>query len=242
MINDLYGWFANPANWQGDFGVPHRLLEHLVYSAIALAVALLIGVPLGLVIGHTGRGTFVVAGAVNALRALPTLGLLLLVILLLGSRIPGEIGFALPAIVVLIVLAVPPILAGTYSGVAGVDPDARDAAYGIGMTGRDVLWQVEVPGATPLFMSGLRSAALQVISTATIAAYAGLGGLGRFLIDGLAVRDYPQVLAGAVLVAALAIVAEVSLARLQAVVVPRGISGRFPRAATLQEPEAVRRT
>ncbi len=240
MIGNLFSWLFDPANWQGDFGVPHRLLEHLVYCGIALGAALLIGVPLGLVIGHTGRGTFVVTGAVNALRALPTLGLLLLVILLLGSRIPGAVGFALPAIVVLVVLAVPPILAGTYSGVTGVDPDARDAAYGIGMIGREVLWHVEVPGAMPLVMSGVRSATLQVISTATIAAFAGLGGLGRFLIDGLAVRDYPQVLAGAVLVAALAIAAEVSLAGLQAVVVPRGISGRYPRAEALEAPEAGR--
>lgn len=240
MIGDLLTWFTTPANWQGEFGVPNRLLEHLVYSGIALGVALLIGVPLGLVIGHTGRGTFLVTGTVNALRALPTLGLLLLVILLLGSRIPGAVGFTLPAIVVLVVLAVPPILAGTYSGVAGVDPDARDAAYGIGMTGSEVLWRVEVPGAMPLVMSGVRSATLQIISTATIAAYAGLGGLGRFLIDGLAVRDYPQVLAGAILVAGLAVVAEVSLAGLQAVIVPRGISGRYPRAEALQAPEAGR--
>src|SRR5690606_33471204 len=131
----------------------------------------------------------------------------------------------------LVVLAVPPILTSTYAGVEGVDPAARDAAYGMGMTGQQVLFRVETPCALPLVLSGIRSAMLQVISTATVAAYVSLGGLGRFVIDGLASQDYPQMLGGALLVAALAIVVEAGLAGVQRLVVPRGLSGRFPRAA-----------
>lgn len=222
----MIGWFTDPVNWSGPDGIPQRLIEHVGYSVTAVLIAVLIGVPLGLVIGHTGRGTVFVAGLANALRALPTLGLVILVVLLVGPRLQGDLAFVVPSIVVLVVLAVPPILTSTYAGVQGVDPAARDAAYGMGMTGNQVLFRVETPCALPLVLSGVRSAMLQVISTATIAAYVSLGGLGRFVIDGQASRDYPQMVGGAILVGLLAIFAETALAGLQRLVVPRGLAAQ----------------
>lgn len=232
MIADVLSWLTDPLNWSGTAGIPTRLLEHLAYSVGSLLIAALIGIPLGFYIGHTGRGTFVVAGVANALRALPTLGLLFVVVMLLtpslaaafqGSDLPDIV----PSIIVLVVLAVPPILSSTYAGVAGVDLAARDAAYGMGMTGGEVLVKVEAPCALPLILSGIRSAMLQVISTATIAAFVSLGGLGRYLIDGQATRQYDQMLGGAILVAGLAIVMEAVLAGVQRLVVSKGLSGRY---------------
>ena len=229
MIADLVAWLSDPVHWSGVDGIPHRVLQHLGYSLISLALAALIGIPLGMYVGHTGRGKFMVAGLANALRALPTFGLLILVALPLITRLPGDFGYLVPSIAVLVVLAVPSILTSTYAGVQGVDLAAKDAAYGMGMTGREVLAKIEAPCALPLVFSGLRSAMLQIVATATIASYIGLGGLGRFLIDGQAVRDYPQMLAGAVLVAALAVVVELVLAGVQRVAVPRGLTGRTAR-------------
>lgn len=229
MIAGLVDWLADPAHWTGPSGVPARLVEHLTYSAITLLVAGVVGVAAGLWVGHTGRGTVAVAGLANALRALPTLGLLILAVILLAPRLAGQAAFVAPALLVLVVLAVPPVLTSTYAGIAGVDPATRDAAAGMGMTLRQVLWRVEVPCAMPLIFSGLRSAALQIVSTATVAAYVSLGGLGRFLLDGQAVRDYPQMLAGALLVAVLALGLDLVLAVVQRIAVPRGLTGRYRR-------------
>jgi osmoprotectant transport system permease protein len=227
-------WLFDPVHWSGPDGIPQRLLEHLGYSLAALVIAALIGIPLGLAIGHTGKGTFLVAGLANALRALPTLGLVIVVVLLVGPLLKGDVAFILPSIVVLVVLAVPPILTSTYAGVQGVDPAARDAAYGMGMTGNQVLFKVETPCALPLVLSGIRSAMLQIVSTATIAAYVSLGGLGRYVIDGLASQDYSQMLGGAILVAALAVVVEAVLAGIQRLVVPRGLAGRYRKRGPAQ--------
>ncbi len=158
----------------------------------------MIAVPIGAWIGHTGRGGFLAVGLANGLRALPTLGLLVLIVGATGLGLLGPI-------TALVILAVPPILAGTYAGVRNVDPAVVDAARGMGMGGREVLLGVELPNALPLIMGGIRSSTLQVISTATIAAYVALGGLGRYIIDGLAVRDFPQMIAGSILVALLAV-------------------------------------
>lgn len=233
MIGSLLDWLGDPAHWSGADGIPVRLVEHVGYSLLATVLALLIGVPAGLYIGHTGRGTFLVAGLANALRALPTLGLLILAVLLLLPRLSGDLGFVIPSILVLVILGVPPLLTSTYAGVASVDPAARDAAYGMGMRGGQVLRRVEVPCALPLMFSGLRSAVLQIVATATVAAYVSLGGLGRFVIDGLASRDYPQVLGGAVLVAALAAVVDLLLAVVARLSVSRGLTGRYGRSRTL---------
>ena len=227
MIGRIFAWLADGAHWQGSDGILTRLIEHLLYSLTAVVIAALIAIPLGLFIGHTGRGRFLVVNLTGAARAIPSLGLLFLAVLWLGPKFSGDIAFLAPAGLVLVVLAIPPILSGAYAGVEGVDPQARDAAKGMGMRGTEVLRQVEVPCALPLIMSGIRSATLQVIATATIAAVVGLGGLGRFLIDGLAVRDTPQTASGAVLVALLALAVDLVLALVQRSVVSRGLTGRY---------------
>ncbi len=213
---NFFGWLFDPAHWAGPTGVPQRLVEHLGYTALTLLIALIIAVPLGAWIGHTNKGGFLVVGLANGLRALPTLGLLVLLVGAIGIGLIGPL-------IALVVLAVPPILAGTYAGVRNVDGAIVDAAHGMGMRGRDVLFQVELPNALPLIIGGVRSALLQVISTATIAAFVALGGLGRFIVDGLAVRDFGQMIGGSLLVAVLAIVADLLLAALQKLLVSPGL-------------------
>ncbi len=186
-------------NWTGPAGLGARTLEHLEYTVVAVGASALIAVPLGLVIGHTGRGTVLVVGAVNGLRSLPTLGVLLLGVLLCGLGLG-------PPLFALILLRVPALPAGTYAGVAGVDPAVVDAARAMGMTeSQDQRQRVEVPDALPLILGGARNATLQVVATATVAAYASLGGLGRHLIDGIKEREFHLALVGALLVAALAL-------------------------------------
>lgn len=223
-MNLLWTWLADPAHWQGDDGIPVRVAEHLAYSGVTLLLAAAIGVPLGLWVGHTGRGRVLVVNLVNGMRSVPTLGLLFVAVLVVGPLLAGDIAFVVPAIFVLVVLAVPPILAGAYAGVEGVDPGARDAARGMGMRPLEVLAKVEVPCALPLIFSGLRSAALQVVATATLAASVSLGGLGRFLIDGQAYRDYGQMAGGALLVAVLAMLVDLVLAGVQRVAVSPGLA------------------
>lgn len=224
MIPSLLSWFSDPANWSGESGIPNRLFEHLWYTVVTLVVALVVALPLGLWVGHSGRARWLVSFA-NSLRAVPTLGLLLAASLALRT-LPGDLAYSVPSIGVLALLAIPPILAGTYAGIEAVDPAARDAAKGIGMRGSQVLFRVELPNALPLIMSGIRSAVLQVVATATIAAVIGLGGLGRYIIDGIALGDYPQAGGGALLVAVLAVVLEGLLALVQRRVVSPGLSGR----------------
>lgn len=230
MIDDVIAWFGDSATWQGTDGVPHRIGEHLLYTAITLLVALVVAIPVGAWVGHTGRLRWLVTGA-NAVRAVPSLGLLFAVSMLVGPLIQSELAFVIPSILVLVLLAIPPILSGTYAGIESVDPAARDAARGMGMTGGEVLTRVELPIALPLFLSGLRSATLQVIATATIAASVSLGGLGRYLIDGLASREYAQMVGGSLLVAVLALLADGLLALLERYAVSPGISGRVVRVA-----------
>lgn len=225
-MNGVLTWLTDGAHWAGEDGIPARLLEHLAYSAVAVLIAAAVAVPLGLLVGHTGRGHVVVVNAAGAARAIPSLGLLFIAVLLLGPRLSGEAAFVVPSSIVLVVLAVPPILAGAYSGVEEVDPAARDAAKAMGMRGLEVLLRVELPCALPLLFSGLRSGALQVVATATIAATAGLGGLGRFLIDGLSVRDFDQMAGGAVLVALLALAVDLVFALVQRYAVSPGLTGR----------------
>jgi osmoprotectant transport system permease protein len=213
VLGRLVDWFADPTRWSGSTGIPARLLEHLGYTALAVVIAAVVALPIGALVGHTRRGGLVVVGVANGLRALPELGVLVLFVLLLG------LGLLAPTLA-LVLLAVPPMLAGAYSGVAGADDAAVDAARGMGMREHQILLQVEVPAAVPLVLGGLRFATLQVVATATIAAYVGLGGLGRYIIDGFAVRDFPQMLGGAVLVAVLSIVVELVLQGLGRLVTP----------------------
>ena len=215
-MNEVVAWFSDPYNWRGFGGVPVRLAQHLQYSALALVVALVIAVPIGAAVGHTGRGGFLIVGFANGLRALPELGLLTLLVLGVGVGL-------VPVIVALAVLGIPPLLAGTYAGIRNVDRAVVDAARGMGMRERQVLLKVELPNALPLMLGGLRAAALQVVATAVVAAYVSFGGLGRFLIDGLKTGDGGQAAAGAVLVVVLALVVEGVLALVQRLVVSPGL-------------------
>ncbi len=226
MLNGIGAWLTDPAHWSGPNGIPQRVLEHLIYSGISLAIAALIAIPLGIVVGHSGRAKWTVSLA-NSLRAVPSLGLLFAVALWLGPKIASNLAYVIPSVIVLVLLAVPPILSGTYAGIQGVDPAARDAAKGMGMTGSEVLRKVELPCALPLLLSGVRSATLQVIATATIAASISLGGLGRYLIDGLSVSDYAQMASGAILVAVLALAMDGILSLVQRVAVSPGLTGKF---------------
>ena len=195
-------WIFDPAHWGGLSGIGQRLGEHLVYTVVAVALASLVAIPAGWLVGHTRRGRGIVVASTGAARALPTLGLLTLVGLALG------VGLAAP-MVALVVLALPSLVAGAYAGVEAVDPATVDAARGVGLSEWQVLTRVEIPLGLPLLLGGVRSAALQVVATATLAAYVGAGGLGRFLFLGLKTQDYPQMLAAALLVMALAVVLDV---------------------------------
>ena len=229
MIPGIVAWLADAANWSGPDGVPTRVFEHVWYCALALVVASLVAIPAGLAIGHTGRGRFLAVNLAGAARAIPSLGLLYVLVLWLFPKLAGDSAFLVPTLIVLIVLAIPPIMAGAYAGVEGVDPAARDAARGMGMTGGQVLRKVEVPCALPLVFSGLRSATLQVVGTATIAAVAGTGGLGRYLIDGQKIQDFSQMASGALLVAVLALGLDLLLSLVQRSVVSPGLTGRSTR-------------
>lgn len=196
-----------------------RTVDHLGYTALAVGLALLIALPIGLWVGHTGRGAHAIVGIAGALRALPSLGLLtwLAVQLTFGVRVP-----LIPATIVLVILAVPPLLAGIVTGLQAIPRPVIDSARASGFSETQILTGVELPLAAATMMGGLRSCVVQVLATATIVAYIGLSGLGRFLIDGLALRDYPQMLAGALLVTVLALIVDVVLASLQRSLQPQG--------------------
>jgi osmoprotectant transport system permease protein len=220
-VGDETPYLLDPDHWDwGTTGsIPHLLVSHLGYTAIAVLVGFVIAFPIGLLIGHTGRGSFLAINAGNAGRSLPTLGLLSLLVVLMGLRFT-------PVLIALVVLVIPPILTSTYAGLRSVDHNAVDAAKGMGMTSSQVLFRVELPMALPVVFGGFRAAVLQVVATATVAAYVGQSGLGRLLVDGLALNDYGRVVAGAVVVAALAIVLDLLLGLVQRYVVSPGITGR----------------
>lgn len=208
MLVEALAWIVDPSHWSGDGSIGMRLLQHLLVSAAALVAAALIAIPIGIWIGHTRRGAGVVGAITGAARAIPTLGLLTLMGLLMGIGV-------LPPLLALIVLAIPSLLAGAYSGVRAIDPVIAESAKAIGMHPRQVIAEVEVPLAAPTIVGGVRAATLQVISTATLAAYTANIGLGRILFAGLKTRDYPQMLASALLVVLLALTFEVLFALLQ---------------------------
>jgi osmoprotectant transport system permease protein len=227
-------FLLDPDNWGwASDDIPMRLWEHIEYTLITVSISAAIALPIGMLIGHTNRGAFLAINIGNAGRSLPTFGLLALMVTMVGTGL-------LPVLVALVVLAIPPILASTYAGIRSVDRSAVDAAVGMGMRPTQVLFRVEVPMALPLISSGVRSALLQVCATATVAAYVGLGGLGRYLVDGLSVNEYDQVFAGALMVAALAIFFDLVGAGVERLIVSPGIrattsrstrTGRAPRGA-----------
>ena len=200
-FSQAIAWIADPANASGPNGVWARSWEHLWYTILAVVLASVIAIPLGYLVGHTGRGRGLVVASSGAARALPTLGVVTLVGLVLG------LGLIAP-MVALVLLAVPSVLAGAYAGIEAIDPRTVDAARAMGMSQWQILTRVEMPLGLPLLIGGLRSATLQVVATATLAAYVGAGGLGRFLFLGLKTQDYPQMLAAALLVVVLALILE----------------------------------
>jgi osmoprotectant transport system permease protein len=212
-----WDWVTDSANWHGADSIPHQLLAHLGYSVLPLLIAAAIAVPAGVAIGHRGgRLAVAVINLANAWRAIPTLGLLILLAVYLGF---SPLTWLLP----LVVLAIPPILINSCEGVAAVDASVRDAARGMGMTTWQQVVRVEVPNALPLILVGLRTSAIFVVATATIAAYIGLGGLGRYIIDGLASDQYGPVAGGALLVVILAVLVLALFAGLSRVLIPAGL-------------------
>jgi osmoprotectant transport system permease protein len=224
VLSDLVRWLTAPEQWSGPSGIPVRTVQHLWYSLVATAIATVVALPIGVVIGHIGRGGLLAINLSNLGRALPSLGIIILVFTLVGFGV-------VPVLVALTALAVPPIVTNSYVGMRSLDRDVREAAEGMGMTGWQVLWKVELPVAMPLIMAGIRTSTVQVVATATLAAFVGLGGLGRYLIDGFAQRDLPQVLGGAVLVAVLSLITELALGRVQTLVVSKGLAERSAAAA-----------
>lgn len=217
IFEKTWSWFTADGVWTGTDGIWWRITQHLGYSALVLVIAALIAIPIGLWVGHTGKGENFVVAATGALRSLPTLGLLTLFALWIG------IGLVAPVAAV-VLLAISPLLAGTYSGLAAVDRTVIDSARAQGMTESQILTRVEIPLAAPLILGGIRNATLQVIATVTVMAYINLGGLGRYLIDGLAVRDYPRMVAAVILVAALALAVDAILALVQKLLTPKGLT------------------
>lgn len=216
IIVDGFAWVFSSENWWGPGGVLVAMGEHLWYSLLSLLGAFVIGFPIGLVIGHTGKGRFVAANLAGLWRAIPTVG----VVGLVFEWRPLTLW---PVLAALIILAVPPILLNTAAGIDSVAPGVRDAAAGMGLTPWQQLWQVEVPNASPLILAGLRSAANQVLATATIAGFVGLGTLGEFIFTGSGTRRYDVVAGASIVVIALVLTVEATFAVLQRRVVSTGV-------------------
>jgi len=218
LFAEAFAWMFAPAQWTGNYALPKLLAEHLALTAISVLIAAAIALPLGWLIGHTGKGRELAVAVSGAARAIPSFGLMVLLVLLLGVlRIPEA------AVITFVLLAIPSLLAGAYTGLEAIDRRVIDAAKAMGMTGWQVFWKVEVRLGLPLLVGGIRSALLQVIATVTIAAYVNLGGLGWPIIQGIPLRRFDQVLGGAIIVAALALLVDLLLATAQRAAVPAGL-------------------
>ncbi|MFB7274125.1 MULTISPECIES: ABC transporter permease [Streptomyces] len=233
VLGDAWSWLATGANWKGDSGVWHRLGEHVLVSGVSLAVACAIALPLALYLGHIGRGGALAVNISNVGRAIPVFAVLAL-FMVSPLRNAGSV----PTVIALVLFAVPPLLTNAYVGMREVDSAVVEAARGMGMSGRQLFVRVELPLAYPLIMTGLRSASVQVVATATIAAMVGQGGLGRIITAGFNTYNTPQVVAGALLVALLALFVEGVLVALDRVIDPapalasRSSGGRTPSRTT----------
>lgn len=220
FMSDVWAWFTTASHWHGETGIPNRVYEHLQLSGFALGAAAAVAIPLGVLLAHRRRGAFVAATVLNIGRAMPSFAI---VALALPVSISLGLGLGFwPTWLALFVLAIPPMFTNAVTGVRSVPPDVVEAARGIGMRRRAVLWQVELPLAAPLIVAGVRTAFVAVLATAPLGALVAWGGLGRFIIDGLALRDFPQVAGGALLVAGLAVAAELGLGGLERRLAPRG--------------------
>jgi osmoprotectant transport system permease protein len=222
FLQDVAHWFNDPAHWRGTNGIPNRLVEHIQYSLVAVVAAIILAVPVSVWLGHKRRFGTVAVNVSNVGRAIPSFA-----ILVLGTQQFGLLEFPImgsfTTFVALVALAVPPLVTNSYVAVAEVPDEVRDAARGMGMGEREILRRVELPMAVPLLMAGVRTASVQVVATATIAAFVGAGGLGRFIIDGRAIFDNTEIFAGAALVAALSLFTELALGGAQRWLTPRGL-------------------
>jgi osmoprotectant transport system permease protein len=218
VIQETIMWLTDPSNYSGAGSIPVRIIEHLDFTARAVGLAALIAIPAGYYIGHTGRGRVWIVGLSGAARALPTFGLMLYLVLLLGvtQRVWA-------ALIGLVLLAIPPLLAGAYAGIGQINPAAIDAARAQGMTEWQILTRVEIPLSLPLLVGGFRGAVLQVVATVALIAYVGLGGLGFDIIQGIPLRKFDQVVGAAVLIVLLALLLDGLLAALARFVTPAGV-------------------
>jgi osmoprotectant transport system permease protein len=221
----VFDWFTDPVQWSGANGIPVRLSEHVITAVVSVALAAVIALPVAMWIGHRRRFELLVTSVANVGRAVPSFGLIVLFVILFGLGLGAPTALRPSILFAMILLAIPPILTNAYVGIQGVDPDTLEAARGMGMSERQILFRVELPLAVSLIVAGLRIAAVQVVATATLAAIVAGGGLGRYIIDGFAQRDFEEIFGGAVLVALLAIVTELGFGVLERAVSPRTASG-----------------
>jgi osmoprotectant transport system permease protein len=222
MMGELGAWFVDPANWSGRNGIPNRLGEHVLVSGISLAIAIAIALPVGMLIGHTGRGASFAVNLANVGRAVPSLGVI-------GIAFPIALALGLglglwPAAIALVLLGIPPIVTNTYAGLSEVDRELVEAGRGMGMQERQLLWRVEIPLALPVILAGIRTSAVQIVATATLAAVVAGGTLGHLILQGIELNDHPRVFGAAVIVALLAIATELIFAALQRASVSPGLS------------------
>lgn len=232
---EAFAWIFSPERLTGSLPLPTAIAQHLAFTFGSVLIAAVVAIPIGWLIGHTGRGREFAVFLSGAARALPSLGLILLLVLLLGVSLKTE-----AAVIVFVVLAIPSILAGAYAGIEAIDRSVIDAGRAMGMTPWQILWKIEVPLGLPLLIGGLRAATLQVVATVTIAAYVGLGGLGYYIIQGIALRDFPEILGASIVVIALALLLDGMFALLQRVVVPRGVAA--PHRSSRRSPTTRTRT
>lgn len=234
LFFDAIAWIFSPERLTGSVPLPLAIGQHVFYTFVSVLIAAAIAVPLGWWIGHTGRGREIAVAISGAARAVPSFGLLVLLVLLFGVLHKPE-----AAVVSFVLLAIPSVLAGAYAGLEAIDRRVIDAGRAAGMTEWQILWRIEVPLGMPLLIGGLRSATLQVVATVTIAAYVNLGGVGYFILQGVPLRNFTQILGGAIVVVVLALVLDGIFALLQRLVVPRGVTAR--NASGLRETSSGRR-
>ena len=221
LLVEVVRWFGDPAHYRGSDAVQTRIVEHLQLSALPVMIALVIALPVGLYLGHTGRFAFLAVSVANIGRALPSLALLALALIPVLSLGLG-LGFW-PTVVGLVPLGIPPILTNAYVAIRNVDRDVVEAARGMGLGEMQILRRIELPLGLPLALAGIRTATVNVVATATLGAIVASGGLGRYIVDGFALQEYDRLFAGAVLVALLAILVEALIARLEHASAPPGI-------------------
>ncbi|WP_418277435.1 ABC transporter permease [Isoptericola jiangsuensis] len=218
LFAEAFAWIFSPDRATGSLPLSEALGTHLAFTAVSVLVAALLAVPAGWFVGHTGRGREAAVALSGAARAVPSFGLVLLLVLVFG--VTHKVGAATTAFVL---LAIPPILAGAYTGVEAVGRRVVDGARAVGMTSGQVLRKVEVPLGLPLLIGGLRSATLQVVATVTLAGYVGSWGLGFYIVQGIQLRDFPQILGASLVIVALAVVLDLLFAIAERAVVPRGV-------------------